>query len=142
MVLVQRESRVQLKDSSGSRKQRASQWCNGWLMWSRRLWGYLLLIICSSHPYPAATCLKENRAPSSGSFPALLGLSSLRTSSGTKISVHKSLGDKNTELVVFSGGTAWNSLAKALSCDAIRCAYILPVSDGELYAQLHHLMSI
>jgi hypothetical protein len=33
-------------------------------------------------------------------------------------------------IVVFSGGTAWNSLASALSHAGRDCAYILPVSDG------------
>ena len=33
-------------------------------------------------------------------------------------------------IVVFSGGTAWNSLASALSHAGRNCAYILPVSDG------------
>jgi hypothetical protein len=32
-------------------------------------------------------------------------------------------------IVVFSGGTAWNCLASALSQDGRHCAYILPVSD-------------
>jgi hypothetical protein len=35
------------------------------------------------------------------------------------------------DIVVFSGGTAWNNLAHTLSCEGIRCAYVLPVSDGE-----------
>jgi len=33
------------------------------------------------------------------------------------------------DIVVFSGGTAWNSIANVLSREGFRCAYILPVSD-------------
>jgi len=33
------------------------------------------------------------------------------------------------EVVVFSGGSAWNGVASMLSRDGFRCAYILPVTD-------------
>jgi hypothetical protein len=36
---------------------------------------------------------------------------------------------RRPSIVVFSGGTAWNCLASALSQDGRNCAYILPVSD-------------
>ena len=101
-------------------------------------------------------CWKAHRPPPRGIALKLLCLSALiatsshtaitscgvppappfeRSSAGTSLtqvpwrqSAHRSAKDNN--IVVFSGGTAWNGLAHAMSLEGFYCAYVLPVSDG------------
>ena len=83
----------------------------------------------------------STRPPPRGIAQKLLCLSALIATSShtatTSCRMPLARGAKDNNIVVFSGGTAWNGLAHAMSLEGFYCAYVLPVSDGVRFPPPH-----